>query len=285
MHLASPPWSASDTRRALNASQAGFAGLLAAALPGAALHGASGVAWVDSGVPDEAFNYVYRVAPPESGADLTAGAARVIEHFQRRGLPFHWSVGLHREAPRDAEVLTRCGLRFVEREPGMGLDLRAADDQAAPPGLEIRAVTDAGLLRAWMQAWSCGTPEDVVERWYHVYAALPYGPQGRLRLFVGFVGGEPVATVYVHLAENCAAVHYVVTRPEARRRGLGAAMTRRALHEARAAGCRAAVLCASDLGRGIYERLGFREACQVSTYVWRPDRQTAAASDLPAPGA
>jgi ribosomal protein S18 acetylase RimI-like enzyme len=278
VHFASPPWSASDTRRALNASQAGFAGLLAAALPGAALHGASGMAWVDSALPDDAFNFVYRVAPPESDADLAAGAARVIEHFQRRGLPFRWSVGLRGEAPRDAEVLTRCGLRFVEQEPGMGLHLSAPRElDVAPPGLEIRAVTDAGLLRAWMAAWSCGAPEDVVERWYHVYAALPYGPHGRLRLFVGFIGGEPVATVYVHLVEDCATVHYVVTRPEARRRGLGAAMTRRVLHEARAAGCRAAVLCASDLGRGIYERLGFREACRVSTYVWRPDQQAAAA--------
>jgi GNAT superfamily N-acetyltransferase len=272
-----PPWSASETRRALDAGRAGFAQMLAAALPGAALHGAHGVAWVDSGVPDEAFNFVYRVAPQGSDADLAAGAAGVIEHFARRALPFGWSVGLRGEAPRDAGVLEGCGLRFVEQEPGMGLDLRGLDDEAAPDGLQIREVTDAGLLRAWMQAWACGTPQDVVERWYRVYSALPYGPQGLLRMFVGLLGGEPAATVYTLLVDRCAVVHYVVTRPEARRRGLGAAMTRRALREARATGCRAAVLCASDLGRGVYERLGFREACRVSTYVWQPDRPPAAA--------
>jgi ribosomal protein S18 acetylase RimI-like enzyme len=270
----SPSWTVSDTRRALDAGQADFAELLAAALPGAALHEASGVAWIDSGVPDDAFNYVYRAALPD--AQLAAGAAEVIAHFQRRVLPFRWSAGLRGEAPRTAELLAQCGLQFVEQEPGMGLDLRAPyEDAAMPAGLEIVAVTDAGLLRQWMAAWGCGAPDDVVDRWFHVYASLPYGSDERLRLFVGLLDGKPAATVYVHLVGDCATVHYVVTLPEFRRCGLGAAMTTRALHEARAAGCRAAVLCASDLGRGVYERLGFREACRVSTYLWTPDRHSA----------
>ena len=35
-------------------------------------------------------------------------------------------------------------------------------------------------------------------------------------------------------------------------------------------GCTHAVLHASDLGRPVYERLGFVEVCQVPQYVWLP---------------
>ena len=152
-----------------------------------------------------------------------------------------------------------------------------APPPAPVPGLEIRPVTDADLLHQWMWAWGCGAPDDVIESWYGVYAALPYGPDGPLRMFVGFLGGEPVATVYLHMAAGCgtvpltSTVHYVVTRPEFRRRGIGAVMTQAAIREAEAAGCRAVVLTASPYGVRIYRRLGFRTHCQADTYVWSPD--------------
>lgn len=52
-------------------------------------------------------------------------------------------------------------------------------------------------------------------------------------------------------------VQGVYIRPEHRGRGLAEALTRAALREAQARGLRAANLNASDMGRTIYERLGF----------------------------
>lgn len=155
----------------------------------------------------------------------------------------------------------------------MWLDL-SAPVVAAPPvrGLAVRPVTDPELLEQWVRVWGCGAPPGVTDGWLRVYAALPYGPAGVLRMFVGFLGGRPVATVYVFLAAGVAAVHYVVTLPELRRRGIGAAMTGVALDEARAAGYRLAVLTASPDGEGIYLRLGFQRCGLVSTYDWSPGR-------------
>lgn len=56
-------------------------------------------------------------------------------------------------------------------------------------------------------------------------------------------------------------MHYVVTLPEVRRRGIGASMTLRVLREARAMGYRVAVLTTSPDGIGIYRRIGFRAYC------------------------
>jgi ribosomal protein S18 acetylase RimI-like enzyme len=268
------------TAGALAAGYADFARLLAESVPGAALHEESGLVWVDSGLLDGTFNYVH--GNSLSVDELERGVRRVVEHFQERELPFHWTVGLLGEPQGLAKILEAHGLRLDEQEPGMLLDPGESPAATPVPGLAIRPVTDAELLRQWVWAWGCGAPEDVIERWYGVYRALPYGPDGPLRMFVGFLDGEPVATVYLHIttgrddvfdtgASDVGTVHYVVTRPEFRRRGIGAVMTQVAMREAEAAGCRAVVLTASPHGVGVYRRLGFREHCQADTYVWWPE--------------
>ena len=258
------------TRPALDADQADFAAMLAASLAGASLHAEFGVAWVDSGLPDGIFNFVYR-APLDADA-LAAGATRVRAHFERRGVVFHWRVGLRDEPAGLATILTGNGLGLDEQEPGMGLvldtPLPPGDDV---PGLTVRPVTDDQLLWQWMRTWGCGAPDHVIELWHRVYSALPYGPGGPLRMFVGFLDDEPVSTVFLRVGADAGAVHYVVTRPEFRGRGIGRAMTELAVREAQAAGCGLAVLSASDDGVRIYQRLGFREQCQVGTYIWFPD--------------
>lgn len=255
------------TAAALAAGYADFAALLGAAVPGARLHEEPGLAWIDTGLHDDTFNYVYGSSLSED--DFERGVGRVAEHFRRRGLPFRWTVGLRGEPDGFGKVLERHGLRLYEQEPGMLLEPGAAAAEPVP-GLKIRPVTDPGLLRRWMWAWGCGAPDDVIESWYRVYAALPYGPDGALRMFVGSLDGEPAATVYLHVVADVGTVHYVVTRPEFRRRGIGAVMTQAAVREAEAAGCRAVVLTASPQGVGVYRRLGFREHCQADTYVWSP---------------
>ncbi|HEY3609255.1 MAG TPA: GNAT family N-acetyltransferase [Pseudonocardiaceae bacterium] len=269
------------TRAALDADQADFAAMLAASLPDASLHEAVGVAWVDSGLPDGTFNFVYR-APSDVDA-LARGLVGVREYFEHRGAAFHWCVGL-REEPRElAGRLTGHGLRLDEQEPGMGLVL---DSPLPPgdevPGLTVRPVTDGELLWQWMRTWGCGAPDHVIELWYRVYSALPYGPGGPLRMFVGFLDGEPVGTVFLRVGADAGAVHYVVTRPEFRGRGIGRAMTEVAVREARVAGCRLAVLSASEDGVRIYQRLGFRERCQIGTYVWFPDGRNRGAGEVDA---
>lgn len=63
-----------------------------------------------------------------------------------------------------------------------------------------------------------------------------------------------MATAAAYLGPEVTAVELVSTRPEARGRGIGAAMTMAA---ARVEPDRPALLIASDDGRGVYRRLGF----------------------------
>jgi hypothetical protein len=57
----------------------------------------------------------------------------------------------------------------------------------------------------------------------------------------------------------------VATRPDAQRRGLGDAVTRRAGNEAFVRGAACVVLQASKFGEPVYRRMGYRE---IARYGW-----------------
>ena len=62
-------------------------------------------------------------------------------------------------------------------------------------------------------------------------------------------------------------VHSIATVESARRRGYGAAMTARVVADGAAEGCDVAALQASEMGRPIYERQGFRTVVRYAAYV------------------
>ena len=76
----------------------------------------------------------------------------------------------------------------------------------------------------------------------------------------------------VLLASGVAMVHGVAVVPDVRRKGIGSAITAEALRRVRDdEGYRIAVLQASSLGRGPYERIGFRTVASYGRYE-RPAR-------------
>jgi GNAT superfamily N-acetyltransferase len=66
---------------------------------------------------------------------------------------------------------------------------------------------------------------------------------------------------------NTIGVYNVATVPPARRRGYGEQITRRITDDAVLAGCDVATLQASDMGKPIYERLGYRTVVEYMGYV------------------
>ncbi len=77
---------------------------------------------------------------------------------------------------------------------------------------------------------------------------------GPTHLFTGMVAGRPVATSAGHVAHGVNVVEMVATARCERGRGYGTALTWRATTTAPHL---PAVLIASDLGRPVYERLGY----------------------------
>jgi GNAT superfamily N-acetyltransferase len=139
---------------------------------------------------------------------------------------------------------------------------------ATVAGLTVETVASSAVLEEWIVAEaqgfeSTGTLEHglaEVRRGMGIGHGLPlYHLLGRLH-------GAPVATATVLLAGGIAGIYDVSTVPDARRRGIGTAMTMAALQAARVRGYEIAFLQPSEMGRSVYERLGFRVCCVCGVY-------------------
>jgi GNAT superfamily N-acetyltransferase len=77
--------------------------------------------------------------------------------------------------------------------------------------------------------------------------------------YVGFLNDTPVATSTTYVRPNCLYVALVATRPDFRKRGLGAAITSYSVQRAQtASGLKRTLLHSTPMARSIYESLGFR---------------------------
>ena len=79
------------------------------------------------------------------------------------------------------------------------------------------------------------------------------------RLYLGYFDGEPVATSQLLLSDGVGGVHDVTVLPSARGKGVGTEMSLLPLRDASSSGLDYGVLCATELGKGVYQKLGFKE--------------------------
>jgi ribosomal protein S18 acetylase RimI-like enzyme len=77
--------------------------------------------------------------------------------------------------------------------------------------------------------------------------------------FVAYLDGTPASCAMTLVSHGVAGVFYVATVENARRRGLGDAVARMAARAGFALGARAAWLGASEMGAGLYRRIGFSD--------------------------
>ena len=101
-------------------------------------------------------------------------------------------------------------------------------------------------------------------------AGVPYGGYGPAlldvpgwRMWIGRIDGRAVATSAVHVHGGINDVEWISNRPEARGRGIGAAVTWAATL---ADPGLPAMLIASDLGQPVYERMGYLRLTRFSLW-------------------
>jgi len=110
-------------------------------------------------------------------------------------------------------------------------------------------------------------PNAMEPRIHRVTINAGYGPSDRFSHYLGLLDGEPVATATGYKGERVVSIQNITTSPQARRRGVGTAVTMAPILEAREIGYRIASLQASKMGYPMYEKMGFREYMRFKVYV------------------
>jgi GNAT superfamily N-acetyltransferase len=229
---------------------------LAEHAPGGKLHEVGPVFAFVTGVPISLFNGCL-VLEPAAAVDLEAA----LEWLGAQDLPYTaWIDEI--AAPRLSETVFAYGLEIDEWSlPAMVL-CSPPEPPPEPAGITITPVTRAGLA-TWLGVLVEGglTPELADQLFPPSFAVDP-----DVRLFTAYLDRSPVGTSMAIRTGEVSGVYAVITRPAARRRGVGAAASWAAVDAGRGWGCDVIALQASEMGFSTYTRMGFQTVVRYATF-------------------
>ena len=234
------------------------------------------------------FKGVWNTRLSEQGAD--SAIDETIAWFKERNAPyfFWWTGGNTSPADLESRLAQRGMISMAEQtrelaqgilsteqgSPCMVAELSKMNEavlQQTPGGFFIREITSEAELYDFKKVFveTYEIPEWAGQAW--VDATLKIG-MGKTpwRIFVGYLDDQPVATNMLFNGGGVASVYAVATVPSARGKGIGAAITLTPLLEAREDGYIYAVLFSTEMGKSVYQRIGFRMTdVRINRYLWR----------------
>lgn len=197
--------------------------------------------------------------------------------FEDLRAAWNWLTDLHGQGSIHLRGDATQGILDVVRElglvaasppdPGMALT-QFATPPATLTDFSIEAVTNDSL-EAWHRVFAGafgGGSEESLALARRVFPRSLLDDRGS-RMLAGHLADRLVATAWAVRTGETVGVYAVGTDETVRRRGYGTAMTWACLEAGRGWGCRIAALQSSELGVGIYTKIGFRAVSSYTVYM------------------
>ncbi|MCC6618306.1 MAG: GNAT family N-acetyltransferase [Chloroflexi bacterium] len=224
--------------------------------PGASLATYGTIPVAVTGVPFAFFNAAW-ILGPSVPADVEAA----LGHLRGSGLPF--VVHVRADLAGIGSTVEAIGLvAGSQRLPCFAMPPRPVPP--APPELAFRRVGESEWAD-FLAVQATDIPSPGLDALY-----LPEMlERPAVRAFVGYVGTVPVTTAMAVRAGATLGIYSIATVPDQRGRGYGTAATWHLMRDAEP-GWEAAVLQSSEMGRPVYERMGFELVGEFVEYRERP---------------
>jgi GNAT superfamily N-acetyltransferase len=239
---------------------------MCAASPGY-VHGSdNGLEYVFSGLPIAFFNVAIVARRGVTAAALSDAARRACPLAASQNAP--WLFVVTHEGLNDgvdaAQTLDPIGL--VPLMPLTGMVAEAVEPPGPlPEGLQIEVPRDEDRLAAVLSVNALAYGMDLASG--QSLMATPSYWTNRVPV-VGSVDGKAVCTTAVFMVDGYRYVALVATDPAYQRRGYADAVMRHALKVAADMhGPRPTVLHATDAGRPVYERMGYRPIARHTLFI------------------
>ena len=181
------------------------------------------------------------------GPDRRIAAVDRMEAAYRSAEVDRYAAWVHESDEGMRAELTGRGYTLVESTRAMGMSL---DEFPAPRhaiDVEIEPLRDWGDYLAYLTGM--GAPAGL----------LAGADPSAFHTLAARLGGETVGTAIAFDHDGDCGVFNTSTVAEARRRGIGTALTSRHLHDAAARGCSTASLQSTPIAEGVYAAVGFRD--------------------------
>ena len=212
---------------------------------------------IDTGIPIAGLNVAFIERPQ----DLRQSIQRAARFFGNRSRPWRLETPFALAEPADP-IARSVGLHEKRLRPTMLVRANQLKRSRDPPEISVKVVqtlTDLEVFLRTLAEGMTGTrPPD--------RPSFSRFPWPGFQLYLGFVSGEPVATAAMYRHEQVAGIYAVATVERARQHGYGRAITERAVVDAFDAGCSFSILQSSEMGRSVYESMGYRWICDRPTW-------------------
>ncbi len=221
---------------------------------------------VDSGLANAAFNTIGKSSlHPRFGSDRVEAA---IKHFKTKKLPFTWIIGPLSGHGALEPTLKGFGLSCAEDEWVMAMSLDTVNIPGTiPQGLDVKRVTNATQVEQFAEVLTAAAPADeTIKTFYTDTKEAIIAPASPLRLYIGYVGSEPVAIMEAFSAHGILNFYQMASAASVRGKGYTAGLMLTALKDAKKAGLRLASLQTPEASRAAYERFGFKPAGRIASY-------------------
>lgn len=184
----------------------------------------------------------------ENARTLADGLGQLAEAYGRAGIQA-WRVWVPPADRQARRVLKRAGYELMHEPLAMWRRLEGIRRPAAATIEQWTGTGDPAVMaKIADRAFGFGTT------FQRAYSRLP---TDRAHIHLATIDGDPVSCVATSDTNDNCSVDMVATLPEARGRGISSALLGHALADAAERGCRSTTLLSSEMGRGIYERLGY----------------------------
>lgn len=238
-----------------------------AQLPGGEVHGTNPT-WFVSGSRLAGYNGVVKASFPREEVDEAIEATMLP--FRQRGLSFTWWTGPSSGPSNLPTRLQQHGFIHNRDMLGMAADIR---ELTAPydnlPILKVEPVTTPEKLYEWHPLYMQGfnSPASIARESLEVMSALSFKADAAWSHYLARENGHLIAISSLYINDGIAGLYNLVTTPEDRGRGIGAAMTLQTYAIARDLGCQIATLQTTyPNALRLYHRLGFEVYCKFGIY-------------------
>lgn len=204
---------------------------------------------VSVGLPTSVYNQIFAFEPP-----VDENLEEAISWMADRELPY-WVTVPKPVLDDISEQFAELGLTKSEKVyPGMMMP-SLAEVPSTETSVDISAVTDSAQHGEFVKAFS--TVFETTPEYARRANPLSMLDDDDMELFIGYSDGNPVACAHLIQTGDVAGVYSVGVQPDARRQGIGEAMTWAVLRSGRAAGCEVGVLQSTEMAYSLYQRMGF----------------------------
>jgi len=255
-----------DLAARMDASLAGYWGSYALA-QGSHREEFPGASLFYTPIPLSLFNTV--ILTGQDVASIDAAFSSAAKCIAGQGRPVLWRLSPTAVSDEVTTRLEQYGLQQQGRDPAMLADLSELPSPVQIDGLKIQSSEGRSGRYDWA-GLTCDAFElgpSVRKAMSECEATIPESEFASQPRYVGYLDGKPVAVSSLVMTAGLAGVYAVATLPDARNRGIGTAMTLHVMREGKMRGAKSAVLQATEMGKSVYERIGFSTVYEYELYL------------------